>query len=148
MAKEIERKFLVRGEFKNLAVKKIQINQGYLSVDPERIVRLRISDNTSFLAIKSPVKKSGFARNEWEIEIPLQMASGIMEICLPGKVIKTRYIVPFRDHIFEVDEFQGKNYGLVIAEIELASEDEKFEKPHWLGEEVTGRPEYYNSNLI
>jgi adenylate cyclase len=148
VAKEIERKFLVKGEFKNLAVKKIQISQGYLSVDPERIVRLRISDSKSFLAIKSPVKRSGFTRNEWEIEIPFQMASGIMEICLPGKVIKTRHIIPFRDHVFEVDVFHGKNDGLIIAEIELASEDEKFEKPDWLAEEVTGKPEYYNSNLI
>lgn len=148
MAKEIERKFLVNGEFKHLAVKEIKITQGYLSVDPERIIRLRSCNNTAFLTIKSPVKKTGFTRNEWEFKIPVSMAAGIMEICLPGKVIKTRYKVPFRDHIFEVDQFHGKNEGLTVAEIELTCEDEEFEKPDWLGDEVTGRPEYYNSNLI
>jgi adenylate cyclase len=148
MAKEIERKFLVKGEFKHLAVKKIEITQGYLSIDPERIIRLRISDNNSFLTIKSPDKKTGFTRNEWEFEIPVQMASGILEICLQGTIEKTRYKVPFRDHIFDVDQFHGKNEGLTIAEIELTDEGEEFEKPDWLGEEVTGRPEYYNSNLI
>ncbi len=148
MAKEIERKFLVSGEFKHLAVKEIRITQGYLSVDPERIIRLRICDNNSFLTIKSPVKETVFSRNEWEFEIPVSIASEILEICLPGNITKTRYKVPFRNHIFEVDQFHGKNEGLTIAEIELTDEDEKFEKPDWLGEEVTGRPEYYNSNLI
>jgi adenylate cyclase len=148
MAIEIERKFLVKGEFKHLSVKKIKITQGYLSVDPERIIRLRICENNSFITIKSPDKKTGFTRNEWEFEIPVQMASGILEICLPGTIEKTRYKVPFRDHIFDVDQFHGRNEGLTIAEIELTDESEKFEKPGWLGEEVTGRPEYYNSNLI
>ena len=148
MGKEIERKFLVKGEYKHLAVKEIKITQGYLSVDPERIIRVRICANTAFLTIKSPVKKTGFTRNEWEFEIPVSMAAGIMEICLPGKVIKTRYKVPFSDHIFEVDQFHGKNEGLTVAEIELNGEDEKFEKPDWLGDEVTGMPDYYNSNLI
>lgn len=148
MAKEIERKFLVKGEFKSLAINKVQITQRYLSIDPERIVRLRIIGNKSFISIKSPDRKSGFTRNEWEIEIPVPMASGIMDICLPGRIVKTRYKVPFRDHIFEVDEFHRKNDGLIIAELELTDEEEKFEKPDWLGEEVTGRPEYYNSNLI
>jgi len=148
MAKEIERKFLVNGEFRHLADKEIKIIQAYLSTDPARIIRLRICDNTAVLSIKAPVRETVFTRNEWEFEIPVGTASDILEICLPGRIIKTRYKVPFGNHTFEVDQFHGKNEGLTIAEIELSNEEETFEKPAWLGEEVTGRPEYYNSNLI
>ncbi len=147
MAKEIERKFLVKGEFKYLAVKEINITQAYLSVDPARTIRLRIADSEAHLTIKSPVRKT-FARNEWEVAIPLSIAKEIMESCLPGRIVKTRYIIPYRNHTFEVDIFHGKNEGLTLAEIELSNENEKFVKPDWLGEEVTGQPEYYNSNLI
>jgi adenylate cyclase len=148
MAIEIERKFLVKGEFRHLSVRELNIAQAYLSVDPSRIIRLRICNGRAILAIKSNVDKSFATRNEWEIEIPLSTAAEILEVCLPGRIEKTRYLVPSRDHTFEVDVFHGKNNGLIIAEIELNSADELFEKPDWLGEEVTGNPAYYNSNLI
>jgi adenylate cyclase len=148
MATETERKFLVKGEFRHLAVRKKSVTQGYLSVDQERIVRIRISDDRSYLSIKSSSGQTGFSRSEWEYEIPLTDAASILEICLKDKISKTRYYVPYGRHTYEVDEFHGKNEGLVIAEIELTDENEPYEKPDWLGEEVTGRPEYYNSNLI
>jgi adenylate cyclase len=148
MAQEIERKFLVRGEFKHLAVKHIIITQGYLSVDPARIIRLRISDGKAIFSVKAPLRNTGFSRNEWEFEIPLSEAKKILKVCLPELIQKTRYYVPFGNHTYEVDIFHGKNEGLIIAELELNSEDEAFEKPVWLGEEVTGKAEFYNSNLI
>ncbi len=148
MAKEIERKFLVRGEFKHLSVKKLEIVQGYLSVDPARIIRLRICEKKAILSVKAPSGNSGFSRHEWEFEIPLSEASEILKVCLPEIIYKTRYLVPFGNHTYEVDIFHGRNEGLIIAELELTSEDEVFDKPEWLGEEVTGKPEYYNSNLI
>lgn len=148
MAKEVERKFLVRGEFRHLATKEIKITQGYLSVDPARVVRLRLIDCKSYLTIKAPDENKKITRNEWEFEIPYHMAEEMLKICLPGRIEKTRYLVPFRDHRFEVDQFHGKNEGLIIAELELADEEEVIDKPEWLGEEVTGRPEFYNSNLI
>ena len=148
MAKEIERKFLVKGDFRHLSVKELKIAQGYLSIDPARIIRLRISDNRAILSIKAPLENSGFSRHEWEFEIPLSEASEILKVCLPRIIYKTRYLVPFSNHTYEVDIFHGRNEGLIIAELELTSEDEVFEKPDWLGEEVTGKPEFYNSNLI
>jgi CYTH domain-containing protein len=148
MAKEIERKFLVKGEFKHLAVKHIKILQGYLSVDPDRIIRIRISDDKAIFSVKAPIRSSRFSRDEWEFEIPSSEAEKMLKVCLPEIIQKTRYIVPFGNHIFEVDMFHGKNEGLVIAELELTAEDEVFEKPSWLGEEVTGKAEFYNSNLI
>jgi len=148
MAEEIERKFLVRGEFKHLAVKQIKIAQGYLSVDHARTIRLRICDSKAILSVKAPVINTGFSRHEWEYEIPFSEASEILKVCLPDIIYKTRYLVPFSNHTFEVDVFHEKNEGLIIAELELSDEDEVFEKPEWLGEEVTGKPEFYNSNLI
>lgn len=148
MSKEIERKFLVKGEFKHLAIKEMEITQGYLSIDHVRVIRLRLCDEKSFLTIKAPVENARFARNEWEYEIPSSEAGEIMNLCLPGRIHKTRYVVPFSDHHFEVDMFHGRHEGLIIAELELTSENELFDRPEWLGEEVTGRPEYYNSNLI
>ena len=148
MATETERKFLVRGEFRHLAVKKIKIIQTYLSIDPEKTIRIRISDNKAFLTIKGRPQINTITRNEWEVEIPLADAGEMMHICLPGKVVKTRYLIPSGRHTFEVDVFHEKNEGLIIAEIELNSEDEQFEKPGWLGEEVTGLSKYYNANLI
>jgi len=147
MGKEIERKFLVKGEFKNFSIKEIKIDQAYLSVDPFRIVRIRNAGLKSYITIKGIHSEGKQGRDEWEFEIPAKTGREIMEICLPGKIIKTRYIVPYKDHIFEVDEFHDKNEGLVVAEIELSAENEYFEKPDWLGEEVTGKPEYQNSNL-
>jgi len=148
MATETERKFLVKGEFRHLAVKEVNISQSYLSVDPDKTIRLRIADDKAFLTIKSRISEKSIARSEWEFPIPLSDANEMMHVCLPGKIVKTRYLIPSGNHTFEVDVFHDKNGGLIIAEIELSSEDEQFEKPDWLGEEVTGKPEYYNANLI
>jgi len=148
MPKEIERKFLVKGEFKHLAIREIEITQGYLSIDNVRVIRLRLCDEKSFLTIKAPVENASFARNEWEYEIPFSEAGEMMNLCLPGRIYKTRYIVPFSGHRFEIDLFHGSHEGLIIAELELTDEEEVFDRPDWLGEEVTGRPEYYNSSLI
>jgi len=148
MAIETERKFLVSGRFRHLATKKTEIIQTYLVIDNIKTIRLRIADERAFLTIKSRPVRGSISRNEWETEIPVNDAREMMQICLPGKVVKTRYLIPFRNRTFEVDEFHDKNEGLVIAELELDSESDKFEKPEWLGEEVTGQPEYYNANLI
>jgi len=148
MATEKERKFIVKGEFRHLAVKKIPIIQAYLLKDPDKTIRLRIGDDKALLTIKSRLTKETIARGEWEFTIPLTDASEMMKICLPGKIVKTRYLIPSGRHTFEVDVFHDKNEGLIIAEIELSSEDEHFEIPDWLGEEVTGNPDYYNVNLL
>jgi adenylate cyclase len=147
MAIETERKFLVKGEFMHLAVREINIIQAYLSKDPNKTIRLRIADDKGFLTIKSRINPESITRNEWEFPISLSDANEIMGACLPGRIIKTRCLIPSGNHTFEVDVFHDKNEGLIIAEIELSSEDEPFEKPDWLGEEVTGLAEYYNSNL-
>jgi adenylate cyclase len=147
MATETERKFLVKGEFRHMAVKKISITQLYLSKDPQKTIRLRISDDKAFLTIKTPLSSESIARSEWEFQIPLEDANEMMKICLPGKIIKTRYLIPAGKHKFEVDVFHDKNEGLVIAEIELESEDQQFDIPEFIGAEVTGNPVYYNSNL-
>jgi adenylate cyclase len=147
MATETERKFLVKGEFRHLAVQQIHITQFYLVKDPVKTIRIRIADEKAFLTIKTPLKSDSIARNEWEFQIPLKDAAEMMEFSLPGKILKTRYIILSGEHKFEVDVFHEKNEGLVIAEIELTSEDEHFDIPDWLGAEVTGNPSYYNSNL-
>ena len=148
MANEIERKFLVKGEFKNLASKEIRIVQGYLSSIPERSVRVRIMDDKGFITIKGIENASGASRYEWEKEIPINEVEELLKICEPGIIDKTRYLVKVGNHTFEVDEFYGKNKGLVVAEIELTSEAETFDKPVWLGDEVTGVTKYYNAMLI
>jgi adenylate cyclase len=148
MATETERKFLVKSEFKHLAVREIKIIQSYLSIDAEKTIRLRIADDKAFLTVKSRPQKNSITRNEWEVEIKVRDAEEMMQICLPGRIVKTRYLVPSGKHTFEIDVFHEKNEGLVIAEIELTFDDEHFEKPSWLGEEVTGLPQYYNANLI
>jgi len=148
MATETERKFLVKGEFINLAVKKINIIQKYLSIDSYKTIRLRITGDDAFITIKGRPAGNSISRNEWEFRIPVKDANEMMKICLPGMIEKTRYIIPSGAHKFEVDVFHGKNEGLIIAEIELSDVYENFEKPGWLGEEVTGKPEYYNANLI
>lgn len=148
MATETERKFLVKGEFLDKSVKSINIVQRYLSVDQFKTIRIRIADEDAFLTVKSPMKTGTFARGEWEFKIPVEDAKDLMEICLPGSVVKTRYIIPAGKRKFEVDVFHDKNEGLIIAEIELGSVDEEFEKPGWLGDEVTGDPRYYSSRLI
>ena len=149
MSKEIERKFLVKGNYKQFASSQIRITQGYLSSVPERAVRVRISDKKGFLTIKGIGNDSGISRYEWEREIPFQEAEELMLLCEDGVIDKTRFLVPETSGLtFEVDEFYGANQGLVMAEIELPSENYAFEKPSWLGMEVTGDTKYYNVCLI
>ena len=148
MALEIERKFLVNSNvFLNQFKTKNRIVQGYLSSVPERTVRVRIKGKKGFLTIKGKGNESGLSRMEWEKEIDLQEAEMLMQICESGVIDKTRYEVEIGNHIIEVDVFEGENKGLIIAEIELQSENESFEKPDWLGKEVTGNDKYYNAYL-
>lgn len=148
MAQEIERKFLVKGEFKKDAFKQTRITQGYLSSVPERTVRVRTKGTQGFITIKGIGSASGASRYEWEKEIPVSEVEALLQICEPGVIDKTRYQVKSGIHTFEVDEFYGENQGLVVAEVELSAEDEAFVKPNWLGEEVTGNAKYYNSMLM
>lgn len=148
MALEIERKFLVCDDsYRSLACAKSRIKQGYLCSEHGRTVRVRIRDGNGFLTIKGKSDESGLRRYEWEHEIPLQEAEELMLLCEPGVIDKTRYLVKSDRHVFEVDEFYGENEGLVIAEVELSSEEEDFVRPAFLGKEVTGQIEYYNSSL-
>lgn len=145
---ETERKFLVKGDdFKSQATKSIRIKQAYLSSNPLRSVRIRITSDQAFLTIKGPSSKDGMSRFEWEKEIEVSEAESLMELCEEGKIDKIRHIILVGEHVFEVDEFLGENQGLVLAEIELKSAEERFEFPNWLGKEVTGNPKYYNSYL-
>ena len=145
---EIERKFLVKNEdFKKEAYQSFHIKQGYLNSHPERTTRIRIKENKAFMTVKGKSSESGLSRFEWEKEIDLKDAEALLQLCEPGKIEKTRFLVKSGNHIFEVDEFYGENEGLIIAEIELQDEDEAFLKPDWLGEEVTGLVKYYNSQL-
>lgn len=145
---EIERKFLVNGEYKSQAFSQSRIVQGYICSASGRTVRVRIRDGKGYLTIKGASNASGTTRYEWEKELPLHEAEELMKLCEPGVIDKTRYLVRSGQHVFEVDEFYGENEGLVIAEVELASEDETFVKPAFVGEEVTGDPRYYNSRLM
>lgn len=148
MAQEIERKFLVNGDYKSLATKAYKISQGYLSSVPGRTVRVRIRDDEGYLTIKGAANKSGVSRFEWEKEIPVEEAEELLPLCEPGIIDKTRHIISASNGLFfEVDEFHGDNEGLVVAEIELPDENYPFEKPEWLGKEVTGDRRYYNSML-
>lgn len=143
---EIERKFLVSGDFKSEVFNSERIMQGYLCSGTGRTVRVRVRGERGYLTIKGPAK--GLTRFEWEKEIPVEEAKQLMELCEPGAIDKIRHLVRASDgHIWEVDEFFGDNAGLVEAEIELDSEEEGFVKPAWVGEEVTGDRRYYNSSL-
>lgn len=145
---EIERKFLVTSnEFKNQSISVHSIAQGYLSLDPARTVRVRVQENQGFLTIKGKSNTSGTSRFEWEKAIDVEEANSLLSLTEGTLIEKKRYRVPVGIHCFEVDVFKGKNDGLVIAEVELRDENELFEKPLWLGKEVTGNPEYYNSFL-
>lgn len=145
---EIERKFLVTSEaFKNDAITQNRIAQGYLSSVPERTVRVRIKGDKGFLTIKGISSESGMSRFEWEQEIPVDEAKKLLFLCEKGVIDKTRFEVKSGHHLFEIDVFHGENEGLIMAEIELNSENETFEKPNWLGEEVTNDSRYYNSYL-
>lgn len=149
MAQEIERKFLVKdNSFKELAYCFSRIAQGYICSGRGRTVRIRIRDNKGFLTIKGPAGENGLSRYEWEKELPLDEAKELMKLCEPGMIDKTRYLVRSGKHVFEVDEFYGENEGLVVAEVELGSEEEAYEKPDFVGEEVTGDVRYYNSFLM
>lgn len=145
---EIERKFLVKGDFKSSISKSERIVQGYLSSVPERAVRVRIKGEKGFLTVKGIGNDSGTSRYEWETEISTEDATNLLKICEPGVIDKTRYQVKAGHHTFEIDEFYGENQGLTVAEVELSSEDEDFEKPKWLGQEVTGDVKYYNAMLM
>jgi CYTH domain-containing protein len=147
MSHEIERKFLVKGEYKTHAMRSSRIVQGYLSSVTGRTVRIRIKGEKGYITVKGKSNESGLSRYEWEKEIPLNEAEELLLLCEPGAIEKTRYEIQAGKHIFEVDEFYGDNEGLTLAEIELESEDESYEKPEWLGEEVTGDRRYYNSSL-
>ena len=149
MAQEIERKFLVLSDdFKAVAAKSTPITQGYLSSLPERTVRVRIKGDKGYITIKGICSASGVSRYEWEKEIPVGEVDELLKICEPGVIDKTRYEVKSGLHTFEVDEFYGENQGLVVAEVELSSEEESFNKPSWIGQEVTGDVRYYNSMLM
>lgn len=147
MPQEIERKFLVTGEYRSKAYAHSRIVQGYISSARGRTVRVRIRDDKGYLTIKGASGASGLSRYEWEKEIPLDEARELMEICEPGVIDKTRYLVRSGNHVFEVDEFYGENEGLVVAEVELSAENEPFVKPDFIGREVTGDIRYYNSQL-
>ena len=149
MALEIERKFLVKDDsYKTMAYNASRIAQGYICSSRGRTVRVRIRDEKGYLTIKGPSDSQGLGRYEWEKEIPIQEAQELMRLCEPGMIDKTRYLVKSGRHVFEVDEFYGENEGLTIAEVELESADESYEKPDFIGEEVTGDVRYYNSFLM
>ena len=147
MAQEIERKFLVAGDFKAEVSKSTRIIQGYLSSVPERTVRVRVKGDKGFITIKGIGNQSGASRFEWEKEISLQDARDLFNLCRAGRIEKTRYLVKNGKHIIEVDEFHGENEGLVFAEIELSDVNEHFFRPAFLGEEVTGDKRYYNAYI-
>ena len=145
---EIERKFLVTSEsFKKEAYKSTRIVQGFLNTHPMRTVRIRIKGDQGFLTVKGLSNEAGTIRTEWEKEIEVSEAESLLKLCEEGIIEKIRFEVIAGRHIFEVDEFLGTNQGLTIAEIELNAENESFEKPNWLGKEVTGDIKYYNSQL-
>ena len=149
MAQEIERKFLVSGDFKKDAYDSVRITQGYLSSVPQRVVRVRVKGEKGYITIKGAADETGVSRFEWEKEISLQDAKSLLQLAEPGIIDKTRYLIKNTDgkHTWEVDVFHGENEGLIMAEIELESENDAFDKPNWLGKEVTGDKRYYNSYL-
>ena len=148
MPQEIERKFLVTDtSYRELATSSSHIVQGYICSDKGRTVRIRIRNDKGYLTIKGGSNAAGLSRYEWEQEIDVADAHDLLKLCEPGVIDKGRYLVPSGNHVFEVDEFAGENQGLVIAEVELAAEDEPYTKPAFIGQEVTGNRRYYNSHL-
>ena len=146
MALEIEHKYLVKNDnYKKNSEESVLIRQGYLSRVPERTVRVRIKGEKGFITIKG--KNAGAVRTEFEYEIPIEDAERILQLCPSPLLEKIRHIVPYEGHFWEVDEFLGERTGLVTAEIELHDENEIYAIPDFVGENVTGKPEYYNSNL-
>ena len=146
MGKEIERKYLVRGEAWRKLAQGVRYRQGYLSTVKERTVRVRTVDDRGYLTVKGVTV--GATRKEFEYDIPRADAASLLEMCEQPLVEKVRYKIPFGGLTWEVDEFEGANQGLVVAECELSSEDQRIELPPWIGEEVTADPRYFNSNLI
>ena len=145
---EIERKFLVKSKgYKKNSLSKHFVKQGYLSTDLSRCVRVRIIDEKAFITIKGASSIDGLSRFEWEKEICKKEADEIIMLCAADTIEKIRYVFEFEGNKFEIDEFQNKNNGLVIAEIELSSKSQLFKKPEWIGKEVTGIKKYYNSQL-
>ena len=146
---ETERKFLVVGDFKSLSYNATRIQQGYIASNNGRTVRVRIRGDKGYLTIKGPSGLKGITRYEFDTEIPLDDARELMEICEPGIIDKTRYLVKSPDgrHTWEIDEFYGDNEGLVLAEVELSHESEEFQKPEFIGREVTGDRRFYNSHM-
>ena len=148
MSQEIERKFLVLDDsYKREAYAKSTIRQGYICSERGRTVRIRIRDVRAYITIKGPSVNGGLSRSEFEYEVPLADGEELMKLCEPGIIEKTRWLVKSGRHTFEVDEFFGENAGLVMAEVELNDEHEVYEKPHFIGKEVTGDRRYYNSQL-
>ena len=147
MATEIERKFLVTGDFSRQVISAQRIVQGYICSQPGRTVRVRIRGEEGFLTIKGASDEKGLSRYEFEQKIPLADAEELLKLCEPGAIDKMRNLVPAGKHTWEIDVFHGENEGLILAEIELASEDEPFERPDWIGQEVRGDRRYYNSML-
>jgi adenylate cyclase len=147
MGVEIERKFLVRGERWKVAGKGMLLRQGYLCSDPERVVRVRIEGEHATLTIKG--KNRGATRSEWEYPIPREDAQHLLDaLCERPLIEKVRHRIAHAGMLWEIDEFLGENAGLVVAEIELTSEDQAFARPNWLGEEVTHDARYFNANLL
>ena len=145
---EIERKFLVQGDFLPEVTSSSRIVQGYLASSPSVSVRIRIYGEKGYMTVKGCMSESGMSRFEWEKEISVDEAVSLLMLCSGGVIDKVRHLVPYKGHVFEVDVFAGDNEGLIIAEVELSSEDEAFEKPSWLGKEVTGDIRYHNSILL
>lgn len=148
MTLEIERKFLVEGDFRPFAASASHIVQGYICAERGRTVRVRLRDEAGFLTIKGPSTDDGLSRSEFEYPVSADDACALLRLCQGGIIDKTRWLVPMADgHIFEVDEFHGDNAGLIVAEVELGSTEEDFVRPEWIGKEVTGDRRYYNSQL-
>lgn len=147
MAIEIERRYLVINDSWKTEIQGIfSIKQGYLNLEPESNVRVRVKDDKGYLTIKG--EPNNISRQEFEYEIPIEDAEKILTLCQSPIIEKVRYEILIEDHIWEIDEFSGKNQGLIIAEIELTSEEQAYKKPEWLGIEVSNNPDYYNLSLI
>lgn len=148
MAIEIERKFIVINDsYKAMAFQSDRIAQGYICREGGNSARVRVRGNNGYITIKGPSLDGGLSRFEWEKEISVAEALDLLKLCHDGIIDKIRHLVKCGEHIFEVDEFFGDNEGLVVAEVELGDANEKFEKPDFIGEEVTGDKRYYNSRL-
>lgn len=145
---EIERKYLIKGDFSRNVISSIRMEQGYICDMPGRTVRVRIAGDRGWLTIKGESRDGGVSRFEWEKEIPVEEARQLMELAVGTRIEKIRYLADYRGQRFEIDVFEGENRGLVVAELELPSPDTPVEKPSWLGREVTGERRYYNSQLI